>query len=163
VDIAELCTRLKKYECNVVVITGGEPLLQADEVHPFCNHLLQNGYHVLLETNGSLDIATVPPGVVRVMDLKCPESGEHEQMRWQNLAHLTPDDQLKFVICSRRDYEWAKEVIQQHNPKANMLMGVAYDYLAPKLLVGWILEDNLPVRFQLQIHKYIWQPETRGV
>ncbi len=161
-NLEELIAKLTKYNCKLVVITGGEPLLQA-EVHPLCRRLLKCGYQVLVETNGSLDIASLPEGVIKIMDIKCPDSGEHEMMRWENLEHLTPDDQIKFVICSRRDYEWAKEIIKRYSLKHNILMGVALNFLEPKLLAGWILEDNLPVRCQLQIHKYIWPPDTRGV
>lgn len=158
----ELGHKLTDYDCKLVVITGGEPLLQA-EVHPLCHRLLKDGYRLLLETNGSLDIASLPEGVIKIMDIKCPDSGEHERMRWENLEHLTPADQIKFVICSRRDYEWAKEVMKRYSIKHNILMGTAHGCLEPKLLAGWILEDNLPVRFQLQLHKYIWPPDTRGV
>jgi 7-carboxy-7-deazaguanine synthase len=159
----ELYQRIKKYHCRLVLITGGEPLLQAKELIPFCRFLLQKEYRVLLETNGSLDISELPPGVIRIMDLKCPDSGEHKRMRWENINHLTPIDQLKFVLCSRGDYEWAREIIIKYDLKGEILMGVAYGRLEPRELVGWLLEDNLPVRFQLQLHKYIWPPETRGV
>jgi 7-carboxy-7-deazaguanine synthase len=161
-ELAELCAQVGKYGCERVVVTGGEPLLQA-EVSPFCRWLLENGYQVLLETNGSLDITRLPPGVVKIMDIKCPGSGEHGRMRWENLTCLAPEDEIKFVICDRSDYEWAKGVIQRHELKHNLLMGVAYGCLEPKVLVDWILEDNLPVRFQLQFHKYIWPPDSRGV
>jgi len=148
--------------CRLVLITGGEPLLQ-EEVYPLATRLLAAGYQVLLETNGSLDISRVPGEVVKIMDLKCPESLMAEHTRWENLHHLTPQDQVKFVISSRNDYLWATHIIKRYGLRHNVLMGVAYGRLEPKQLVGWILEDNLPVRFQLQIHKYIWGPNARGV
>ncbi len=161
-ELLELYARLEKYSCKLVVITGGEPLLQT-EVLPFCEGLIKNGYRVLLETNGSLDISRLPREVIKVMDLKCPDSGECERISWENLKHLNPDDELKFVICSRRDYEWARGIMKQYNLKHNILMGAAYGCLEPNTLVEWILKDSLPVRFQLQIHKYIWPPDTKGV
>ncbi len=161
-ELAALCASIEEYRCKLVLITGGEPLLQA-EVLPFCDWLLKHGYQVLLETNGSLDISRLPVDVVKVMDLKCPDSGEQGRIRWQNLDYLTENDQLKFVICSRGDYEWARQIMKRYNLNHNILMGAAYGYLEPKSLADWILKDNLPVRFQLQIHKYIWSPESRGV
>ncbi len=162
IAIEKLCEHIKKYVCKRVLITGGEPLLQT-EVHRLCNILLKDGYQVLLETNGSLDITPVPAVVIRIMDIKCPDSMEHMRVYWQNIEQLSATDEIKFVICSRADYEWTKYIIEQYNLKNNLLLGAAFEYLEPGELAGWILEDNLEVRFQLQIHKYIWNPQLTGV
>jgi 7-carboxy-7-deazaguanine synthase len=145
-------------------VTGGEPLLQPG-VHPLMAKLADAGLTVLLETSGSLDIVRVDPRVVRIVDVKCPGSGEAGKNRWENLAHLRPGDELKFVIAGRDDYEWAREQVRGRGlaARATVLFGPAWGATEPRRLVEWILEDRLPVRFQLQLHKYVWPPETRGV
>ena len=159
----EVLSEIAPYECNLAVITGGEPLLQAAEVYPLIGNLQKNGYTVLLETNGSLPVNHVPPETVIVMDLKCPGSGESSRMYWDNMQWLKPRDELKFVISSRRDYVWAKQVIQEYQPSCKILMGTVFGRLHPRELAQWILEDKVNARLQLQLHKYIWEPDTRGV
>jgi len=148
----------------LVEITGGEPLLQPG-VHRLMAMLADAGLTVLLETSGSLDIARVDPRVVRIVDVKCPGSGEAEKNRWENLAQLRPRDELKFIIAGREDYEWACAQVRERGlaERATVLFGPVWGALEPRRLVEWILADRLPVRFQLQQHKYVWPPETRGV
>ena len=151
--------------CDVVEVTGGEPLLQAD-VYPLMQRLLDAGKTVLIETGGHRSIAGVPPGVVRIMDVKCPGSGESERNDWTNLHHLTKADEVKFVIADRTDYEFARDVVQREgllNKVNAVLFSPVHGELDPKLLSEWVIADRLPVRVQLQVHKYIWSPTTRGV
>jgi 7-carboxy-7-deazaguanine synthase len=127
--------------------------------------LCKAGLTVLLETSGALDISQAPPGVRVIMDVKCPSSGMSERMRWENLAALKPGDEVKFVLADRRDYEYARRVIGERlaHATASLLVSTVTGRLEPRQAVEWILRDRLPVRFQLQMHKYIWPPETRGV
>ena len=161
-DVVE---RVKTYGCPTVEITGGEPLLQPD-VYPLMERLVSEGYTVLLETGGHRSIADVPEAVIRVVDVKCPGSGEVEKNHWPNLDLLRAHDELKFVIKDRRDYEFAQDVVQRHGLAgrcAAVLFSPVHGVLDPKLLAGWILADRLPVRLQLQAHKYIWGADVRGV
>ena len=154
-----------RYECPVVEITGGEPLLQK-EVYPLMRRLLDDGFTVMLETGGHRSIADVPAGVIRVMDVKCPGSGESHRNDWTNMEHLTPTDEVKFVIEDRADYEFSREVVARHaltDRVAAVLFSPVHGVLDSKQLAAWILEDRLRVRLQLQVHKYIWDPGTRGV
>ena len=147
-----------------VVVTGGEPLAQ-EEVYPLLEGLVERGYTTLLETGGGLSVARVPPQVVKILDLKCPGSGMTRFMDWSNLDHLTPRDEVKFVILDRRDYEWARDLLARE-PRLkvpHILFAPVYGQLDPALLARWILEDRLPVRLQLQIHKLLWGPDARGV
>jgi 7-carboxy-7-deazaguanine synthase len=149
----------------LVEVTGGEPLAQS-ECANLCQALLECGKTVLIETAGAHPIEVLPEGVIRIIDLKCPDSGEMERNRWDNLKHLTRQDELKFVLASRRDYEWARDCVLTHHlaEKAQaVLFSPVFGVLASDLLVSWILEDQLPVRFQLQLHKYIWHPHRKGV
>ena len=151
--------------CPTVEVTGGEPLLQPD-VYPLMQRLLDSGKTVLIETGGHRSIADVPAGVIRIMDVKCPGSGESDKNDWSNLAHLTKTDEVKFVIADRRDYEFAKEIVlREHLPaRVNaVLFSPVHGELDPKQLSEWVIADRLDVRVQLQVHKYIWSPETRGV
>jgi 7-carboxy-7-deazaguanine synthase len=146
-------------------VTGGEPLLQA-AVHPLIARLLDAGLTVLVETSGASDVSRLDTRAIKVMDLKCPGSGEAARNLWSNLEHLTPRDEVKFVIADRADYEWARDVTRRHNLAARVnavLMSCAFGQLEPALLAGWILGDRLPVRMQLQMHKHIWAPDARGV
>lgn len=149
---------------RLVEITGGEPLVHR-QVVPLMERLLARGYEVLLETSGSRDISVVPDGVRVILDLKPPDSGEVRANLWSNLDHLDAADEVKFVLASRRDYEWARDVLVRTrlDTRCTVLMGVAHGLLAPRDLAGWILEDRLPVRFQLQLHKVVWEPDARGV
>ena len=151
--------------CQTVEVTGGEPLLQAD-VYPLMQRLLDSGKTVMIETGGHRSIADVPAGVIRIMDIKCPGSGESEKNDWSNLAHLTQRDEVKFVIADRRDYEYARDIVARENLPARVnavLFSPVHGELDPKQLSEWVIADRLDVRVQLQVHKYIWSPTTRGV
>jgi 7-carboxy-7-deazaguanine synthase len=163
--VDEVLDRVRAHACPTVEITGGEPLLQAD-VYPLMQRLLDEGHEVLLETGGHRSIAGVPPEVVRIVDVKCPASGESDKNYWPNLSLLTPRDEVKFVIQDRADYEYAKRVVEEHGLPARcraVLFSPVHGVLDPKELAAWILADRLPVRLQLQVHKYIWSPDARGV
>jgi 7-carboxy-7-deazaguanine synthase len=146
---------------TLVEITGGEPLLQPG-VYPLMARLADLGHTVLLETSGSLDVGKVDPRVIRIVDLKCPGSGEVASNRWENLEVLGPRDELKFVLADRADYEWARDTIKERGLR-NVLLSVAHGLLAPADVARWMLEDGLDARFQLQLHKVIWDPTARGV
>jgi 7-carboxy-7-deazaguanine synthase len=153
------------YECALVEVTGGEPLLQAD-VYPLMEGLLARGRTVLLETGGHRSTADVPAAVVTILDVKCPGSGESAKNDWTNLDRLRPHDEVKFVVKDRTDYEYARDVIARHH----LLRRAAAVHLSPvhgvmdaRTLAEWVLADKLPVRVQLQLHKYIWDPAARGV
>ena len=164
-SVEQVVADVDAYECSVVEITGGEPLLQPD-VYPLMRQLLDRGHTVLLETGGHRSIAQVPAGVIRIVDVKCPGSGEVEKNDWTNLDVLTQADEVKFVLKDRADYEFAREIVLRHalvGRCAAVLFSPVHGVLTPKDLAAWILEDRLPVRLQLQAHKYIWSPETRGV
>jgi 7-carboxy-7-deazaguanine synthase len=163
--VPEILTQLDGYGCNLVEITGGEPLLQ-DGVHQLIASLLKDGRTVMIETSGASDVSRLNPRVIKIMDLKCPGSGEVARNLWSNLEHLTSRDEVKFVLSNREDYEWARDVIRRHNLPSRVnavLMSCAFERLPRVQLADWILEDRLPVRFQLQMHKHIWPPDTRGV
>jgi 7-carboxy-7-deazaguanine synthase len=163
--IDAVVAEVQGYGCPLVELTGGEPLLQED-VYPLMAALLACGMRVLVETGGHIDVARVPAGVVKVLDVKCPASGESGRNHWPNLDLLTPADQVKFVIQDRADYEFARQVIARHQLDTRcgaVLCSPAHDVLAPRDLASWILADNLPVRLQLQVHKYIWGAHVRGV
>ena len=147
-----------------VVITGGEPLLQ-DETYILCSRLLDAGFTVLLETNGSILIKYVDQRVHRILDMKCPGSGMDKYMNLQNIDYLTVRDEIKFVILDRKDFEWALEILKQHElqGRAHVLFSPVSDILHPQELAEWILQEKLNVRLQLQIHRYIWPDKKRGV
>ena len=164
-SVDEVLAEARAYGCRLVEITGGEPLLQRDEVNLLIASLLENGHMAMLETNGSLSIQNVDDRVVKIVDLKCPDSGMSEHMLWENLQHLRGHDQIKFVLSSRRDYEWARGIMTEY-PRLNeleALLSVAFGTIETRDVVKWMLDDGLNARFQLQIHKYIWHPNTRGV
>jgi 7-carboxy-7-deazaguanine synthase len=151
--------------CQTVEVTGGEPLLQPD-VYPLMQRLLDSGKTVLIETGGHRSIANVPAGVVRIMDVKCPGSGESEKNDWSNLAHLTRRDEVKFVLADRTDYEYARDIVLREDLASRVnavLFSPVHGGLDAKLLAEWVIADRLDVRVQLQVHKYIWSPQTRGV
>ena len=164
-SVDEVMDAVRACDCPVVEITGGEPLLQK-EVYPLMQRLLDEGLTVMLETGGHRSIADVPARVIRIMDVKCPGSGESHRNDWTNMEHLTQTDEVKFVIKDRGDYEFAREVVAKHSlvPRvAAVLFSPVHGILDSKQLAAWILEDRLEVRLQLQVHKYIWDPGTRGV
>jgi 7-carboxy-7-deazaguanine synthase len=163
--VDEVVAQVRDYGCDVVEITGCEPLLQKD-VYPLMEQLLAHGQTVLLETGGHISVDRVPERVFRVIDVKCPGSGESERNYWANLDDLRPTDEIKFVIKNRTDYEYARDVVQRRALVGRctaVLFSPVHGVLDPKLLARWILEDRLAVRLQLQAHKYIWDAHTRGV
>ncbi|MCA9417720.1 MAG: radical SAM protein [Candidatus Omnitrophica bacterium] len=149
----------------LVEVTGGEPMAQPN-CPVLCQALLDRGLTVLIETAGSEPIETLPEGVIRIMDLKCPDSGEMNKNLWSNLEHLNKRDEVKFVIATEKDFDWAAEVVLREKldelVKA-VLFSPVFGQIDPQKMVAWILERKLPVRFQLQMHKFIWEPEARGV
>ncbi len=163
-SLEEIMTEVKSFDCRLVEITGGEPLAQ-EGVHVLMKRLCDDGYDVLLETSGSISIATVDPRVRRIVDIKCPDSGMEKHNLWENIVHLKPTDEIKFVIGSRKDFEWATGVLHMHalTTKCPVLMSPVFGKVQPIELAQWILDERLDVRFQLQMHKYIWEPATRGV
>jgi 7-carboxy-7-deazaguanine synthase len=162
--VEQVIQGIRNCDCSLVEITGGEPLLQK-EVYPLMDRLIADGFAVLLETGGSIDIGEVHPNVIKIMDLKCPSSGESEKNRYDNIPKLQAHDEIKFVIGNRDDYLWSRDIIRTHHleGKYRILFSTVFDTLRPSDLVKWILEDKLNVRFQLQMHKYIWSPEKHGV
>jgi 7-carboxy-7-deazaguanine synthase len=170
-SVDDVLSEVERYGCPTVEVTGGEPLLQPD-VYPLMSRLLASGKTVLLETGGHRSIEDVPPGVVRIVDVKCPGSGESDKMDWENLNRVTPSDQVKFVIKDRTDYEFARDVVTRVEAThasplsgrvAAVLFSPVHGVMDAKELAAWILADRLPVRLQLQAHKFIWSPDTRGV
>lgn len=161
----DVLSRALGFDTTLVELTGGEPLLQPG-VFPLMTELCDHGRTVLVETSGEADVALVDPRVHKVMDLKCPGSGESHRNRWSNLEHLTPRDEIKFVLCDRNDYEWMRRVLEERKLASltpNLLVSTVFGALSPRQLVAWVLEDKLPVRVQLQLHKYIWEPSQEGV
>ena len=150
---------------TLVEITGGEPLLQKD-VYPLMDALLARGHEVLLETGGHVPLTSVPAGVKKIVDVKCPGSGEADRNHWDNLSLVGHDDEVKFVIKDRADYEYARGVVAERGLAAQVKavhFSPVHGVMEPRQLAEWVLQDRLPVRVQLQVHKYIWSPETRGV
>jgi 7-carboxy-7-deazaguanine synthase len=165
VSVEDVVARVKQYGCPVVEITGGEPLLQKN-VYPLMQQLLNEGLTVMVETGGHLSIELVPAGVLRIMDVKCPGSGESHRNDWTNMDRLVATDEVKFVIKDRLDYEFAREVVGKHSlvgRVAAVHFSPVHGVLVARQLAEWILADRLEVRLQLQVHKYIWDPATRGV
>jgi 7-carboxy-7-deazaguanine synthase len=164
-SLEDVLGEVETHGCRLVEITGGEPLLQ-DEVYPLMDALMGRGYTVMLETGGHRPIARVPRDVVKILDVKCPGSGESHRNHWENLTALAPHDEVKFVIKDRGDYEFAREVIASHglpSRVAAVLLSPVHGVLDPRTLSEWMLADHLQARLQIQLHKLIWSPETRGV
>ncbi|THJ25022.1 MAG: 7-carboxy-7-deazaguanine synthase QueE [Nitrospira sp. CG24E] len=163
-SIDEILAQVQDYGCRLVEVTGGEPLAQA-ECLPLMTRLCDAGYRVLLETSGAIDIAPVDPRVHVILDVKCPGSGMGERMHWPNLSRLAAKDEVKFVLADRADYDWAREILAQHDLAGRCMVHFSpvFGSLDLRELAEWILADHLPVRFQLQMHKYIWAPDMRGV
>lgn len=162
---AAVLEKALSFETPLVELTGGEPLLQEGAL-PLLRELCDAGRTVLLETSGERDISLVDPRVHRIMDLKAPGSGESERNRWENVAHLSSRDEVKIVLADRADYEWAKGVIEEHRLERRVnevLLSPVWGELDPKDLVKWVLEDDMPVRVQIQMHKVIWDADTQGV
>ena len=163
-DFDDIIKEVKSYNCNLIEVTGGEPLLQ-ENVIPFMKRLCDDGFEVMLETGGHMDIEAVDKRVKRIVDIKCPSSNEAEKNHWENIEHFTSNDQVKFVIGDEEDYLYSKQVIEKYDlsKKCTILVSPVFGKIDFEKLAGWILKDKLPVRFQLQMHKYIWEPSTRGV
>lgn len=162
---SDVLTKALATGTQLVELTGGEPLLQPG-VPLLMKELCDAGRTVLIETSGERDVSNVDPRVHKIMDLKAPDSNESHRNRWENLEHLTPRDEVKFVLASRGDYEWMRDVIRGRDlakRTPNLLASTVFGKLLTKHLVAWVLEDALPVRVQLQMHKYVWAPETQGV
>lgn len=161
----EIVDEVRRLGVPLVELTGGEPLLQKNAI-PLMQQLLSEGYTVLIETGGHVPIGDVPAGVHRIVDVKCPGSGESARMHWPNLDLLTTRDEVKFVIADRADFEYARDVVSTYDLAkrcAAVHFSPAWGLVAPADLAAWILEERLPVRLQLQQHKYIWEPATRRV
>ncbi len=163
-SIEAIADRVAAYGTDLVLLTGGEPLAQ-EGVHDLIDRLLEQGREVMIETGGSLDIARLDRRVRVVLDVKCPGSGMEPKNRWENLEHLKPTDEIKFVLNDRRDYEYARDLIRRRElvGRATLLLSPVHGVLAPRELAEWMLSDRLPARLQLQIHKMIWSPDARGV
>jgi 7-carboxy-7-deazaguanine synthase len=164
-QIDQIITEVERYNCKLVEITGGEPLVQP-EVQTLMTKLCDMGYTVMIETGGSLPIESIDKRVKVIIDLKTPYSKMEHKNRYENIEYLKSVDEVKFVIGSREDYEWSKKIIEKYNLTCmvnQVLMSPVFEEMQNIDLASWILEDNLNVRFQIQLHKYIWHPETRGV
>ena len=164
-SIDDVIAEVDRHGCPLVEITGGEPLLQED-VYPLMERLLAAGRRVMLETGGHRSIAGVPAAVLKIVDVKCPGSGEADKNDWANLDRLSPHDEVKFVIQDRADYDFSKEVINRYalaSRAGAILFSPVHGVLEPRTLSEWMLADRVPARLQLQLHKYIWSPTTRGV
>jgi 7-carboxy-7-deazaguanine synthase len=164
-SVDEVIAAVDAHDCPLVEITGGEPLLQ-DDVYPLMERLLSDGRTVMLETGGHRPIDRVPAAVVKIVDVKCPGSGEADKNDWANLDRLAAHDEVKFVVKDRGDYEFAKDVIARHDlpsRAAAVLMSPVHGVLDARTLSEWMLADRVPARLQLQLHKFIWSPTTRGV
>jgi 7-carboxy-7-deazaguanine synthase len=160
--VDQILREVDKYDCDLVELTGGEPLLQPD-IYELAARLADAPHTVLIETGGHRDISKLDPRVIRIMDLKCPASGECERNLWSNLEHLRATDEVKFVIADRADYAWMLETIHEHSleDRVKLLISTAFGMIEPEQIVAWMLRDKVRARFQLQLHKYIWPPEDR--
>ena len=164
-SVARVVEQVQALDTPTVLLTGGEPLLQ-EGARPLLSALCELGKAVMVETSGERDVGGLDPRVIRVMDLKAPGSGEDARNRWQNLELLGERDQIKVVLLDRTDYEWAREVIARERLServGEVLLSCVHGELDPQQLVAWVLEDNLDVRVNLQLHKLIWHPDKRGV
>ena len=162
-SIDEILGKIKRYGTNLDEVTGGEPLAQAESLN-LIERLCDEGFEVLIETSGSIDIAPVDRRATIILDIKCPGSGEVEKNRWENLQHLKPNDEIKFVIADRADYDWARRVIEQRNlNRWTVLLSPVWGEMDLQSLAEWMLADGVPARLQTQLHKHIWGAEARGV
>ena len=163
-SIEAILQKVQEFNCRLIEITGGEPLAQ-NNVHLLMKQLCDSGYEVIIETGGHRDIGVIDSRVKKIMDIKCPGSNMEKRNRWENISNLTSSDEIKFVISDRIDYDWSKNIIQQYKLEkiCTILMSPVFGKLENRTLAEWILEDKLNVRFQIQMHKYIWDPNARGV
>jgi 7-carboxy-7-deazaguanine synthase len=163
-SLDDILAEVDRWQCDLVEITGGEPLLQPN-VYPLMTRLLDSGKTVLLETSGSISVEQVDQRVVKIMDFKCPSSGQSHENLFENIRYLNFDDEVKFVIGTRQDYEWTRSILDRHRlaDVCRLLVSPVFGVLEPVRLAEWVLADRLPVRLQLQLHKFIWPPDARGV
>ena len=163
-EIHEIINKIKQWDFNLVEITGGEPLFQ-EECIDLLNELIKQNYEVMLETGGSLPISDVPHDVIKIVDFKCPSSGMEKKNLWSIVNDLKHHDEVKFVIGDREDFNWANDMLCKYSlsEKCTVLFSPKFNEIEPSLIIEWILENKLPVRMQLQMHKHIWKPEARGV
>ncbi len=168
--VDEVLAEVGRLDLPLVEVTGGEPLVQPGAFQ-LVRRLLERGHTVLVETSGAVDVSGLDPRAHKIMDLKCPGSGESERNLWSNLDHLTERDEVKFVVLDRADYEWTRRVIRdraldervRNGRLRALLVSPVWGAVPPETLASWILEDRLPVRLQLQLHKFLWGPDVRGV
>ncbi len=162
--IAEILVKIRDWPCNLVEITGGEPLLQK-HLSPLIAGLIAENYEIMLETGGHMDLSRIDRRVKKIIDVKCPGSGESEEMYFANLENISPDDEVKFVIADQADYEYARQVIKKYRleDSTNVLLSPIFGGIEYKVLVKWLLQDGLQARIQLQLHKFIWDPQMPGV
>ena len=163
-EITHIMNEIKQWDCNLVEVTGGEPLFQ-DKCINLLNELVNSNYEVMLETGGSLSISDVPKKVIKIVDFKCPSSAMEKKNLWSIVEDLQPNDEVKFVIGNREDFDWAKDRITEYalDKICTLLFSPTFEKIDPQLIVEWILVENLPVRMQMQMHKMIWSPDKQGV
>ena len=163
-SLDQIVAEAAQFGCQLVELTGGEPLLQK-ESFALVDKLVEAGFKVLIETGGSISLEKLNPEAIKIMDIKCPGSQMAHKNYWENINYLTPKDEVKFVLADRADYDWAVDIMRKHqlDIKATVLFSTVFGAIEPVKVVEWILQDKLPVRFQLQMHKFIWHPETKGV
>lgn len=162
-ELDEVLRRVRAYGCNLVEITGGEPLAQ-QESFELIRRLCEERFEVLIETSGSIDVSTADPRAKIILDVKCPASGEVEKNRWSNLQHLRPHDEIKFVIAGRGDYDWARQMlVEKQLDRWTVLFSPVWGEMDMRALAEWMLADRVPARFQTQLHKHIWGADARGV
>ena len=163
-EITDIMSEIKQWDCNLVEVTGGEPLFQ-EECIDLLNELVNSNYEVMLETGGSLSISNVPKKVIKIVDFKCPSSKMVKKNLWSIVDDLQPHDEVKFVIGNREDFDWAQDRITEYSLDriCTLLFSPTFGEIDPQQIVEWILADNLPVRMQMQMHKMIWSPEEKGV
>lgn len=162
--LEEILRAVAAYSCRLVELTGGEPLIQENSAE-LLKKLCDVGYRTLLETNGAVDVGQVDPRVVKIMDVKCPSSGHSNDMLWDNIRYLGPDDEVKFVLADREDYDYARRVVEKYSlaSKMTVIFSPVYGLMSYQDIAKWILEDGVDVRMGLQLHKIIWPEATRGV
>ena len=163
-DIGDIMSEIQQWDCNLVEVTGGEPLFQ-EECIDLLNELVNSKYEVMLETGGSISISDVPKNVIKIVDFKCPSSAMEKKNLWSNVDDLQPHDEVKFVIGNREDFDWAKDRITEYSLDkiCTLLFSPTFGEIDPQQIVEWILAENLPVRMQMQMHKMIWSPDKQGV